>query len=350
MNVTATTVGDILGTAVGTGQQILETVVIPAYFDYYAGPIASILNTLFLGFVPHSILMPSIHAVTGSIIFGAVAPLYMEWLYQYTKFWFDRGVVKRYQNALPDDRDFVTNFFAAISIALPFAFWRAFNDERVGAKTVYRIDVLSIIVFHYIVFFAMDIWYFFGHRYCHKNKFLWKYVHSHHHEKKNVNVSDQISLSEDRLKVFGLKDRLKTFSTGYAAFVENLILVGPVILFSAIVMDTFWTDFDRIAFEMAWFSQFKVFILGHSGMRMHLVMYFPWVFSGLQQVFGSFSQIPEDHEMHHVYVMSNFALNFRFMDRWFGSYKPIEYVMDRRKAAEAAEAAKSKGASSEKTE
>ncbi|KAJ3092519.1 hypothetical protein HK102_006296 [Quaeritorhiza haematococci] len=336
MNMTATpfeTINAIYQALVGVGLHLLQKLFVPLYFDLYANPVASVISFVSLGLIPHSWLMPAIHALTGSIAFAVGAPLYMEALYQYTKYFYDLGIMKRYQNSLPDDRDYVTNFLAALSITLPFGFWRAFNHERISAKTIFSLDPVTIVVFHYVVFFSMDAWYFFGHRYMHKNKFFWNWIHKHHHEKKNIN----------------------TFSTGYAAFVENLILVSPVIVFSALAMDNCFDQFNQTAFDMAWFSQFKVFILGHSGMRMHPLMYFPWIFSGFQQVFGSFSNIPEDHEMHHLYVMSNFALNFRFLDRWFGSYKPIEYVMDRRKTAEATKVAdasesRAQGTLSDKTE
>ncbi|KAJ3092518.1 hypothetical protein HK102_006295 [Quaeritorhiza haematococci] len=309
MNVTSTIPLDAVNSVLKEGIGVGIT-----YFHSYLDAATEILGTATFGLIPESWLLPTVQALTGSFVGAFVGILYMEFLFQYTKFWFNRGVLKRYQGAIPEEREILTNFIAGTSIQLPIAFWRAFNAERIAAKSVWRLDPLSLLLFHYIIFFLQDTWYYFGHRFMHKNKFFWKWVHGHHHEKKNIN----------------------TFSTGYAAFVENLILVGPVLLLTALIMDTFWTEFNHAVFNLAWLSQFTIFILGHSGMRMHLVLHFPWVLAGLQRVFGSYSQIPEDHEMHHIYVMSNFSLNFTFWDKLFGTYKPIEHVMNRRKAEAAA--------------
>ncbi|KAI8853419.1 hypothetical protein BC829DRAFT_8926 [Chytridium lagenaria] len=180
--------------------------------------------------------------------------------------------------------------------------------DHLASKTVFRFNIAEIIALQVFVFLNVDTWYFWGHRMMHKSKFLWNNVHKHHHEKKNVNV----------------------YSTAYAAFVENLVLIAPVIILSMAIYDSVSVEFNGLAWHMAIINQAIIFNIGHCGFRFHPMMHFMILPSGIiHRMFQPFdlSQVPEDHEMHHLYPLCNFSLNFRIWDTLMGSYKSIDHVI-----------------------
>ncbi|TPX68074.1 hypothetical protein SpCBS45565_g03391 [Spizellomyces sp. 'palustris'] len=262
--------------------------------------------------LPYDWSIKLVNSTNYILVFGIVGVLYIELIYQWTKFLYRRGWIQRHQLALPDDRDYVMNYFAATSIVTMPVFYIAARWEIVYPKITYKFDFWQLVLFQLAVFFLQDIWYFYGHRYMHKNKVLWNWVHSHHHEKRNINA----------------------FSTGYAAWIENFLLIGPSILISVVLMDLM-PSFNMLTLRLAWLSQFKIFVIGHTGMKMHPLLYFGNPFAWLQQVLSpvGLSQIPEDHEMHHLYPMCNFSLNFRLWDTLWGSYKSIETLNRNKKKA-----------------
>ncbi|KAJ3112318.1 C-4 sterol methyl oxidase [Phlyctochytrium bullatum] len=228
--------------------------------------------------------------------------------FQILAFLYRRGVLKRVQDALPDDRDIPQVLLAATSVTFPVGLYQAWNHHHLAAKTLVRFNVVEILVLQIALFLAVDTWYFWGHRFMHKNKFFWNNVHKHHHEKKNINV----------------------YSTAYAAFVENLILISPVIIITFALYDALSPVFNPLAWRMAMINQSIVFNLGHCGFRFHPVMHLfvspsGWTHTLLKPF--DLSQVPEDHEMHHLYPLSNFSLNFRIWDTIMGSYKPIEHIV-----------------------
>lgn len=87
----------------------------------------------------------------------------------------------------------------------------------------------------------VDTWYHFGHRLMHKNEWLWTHIHAHHHEKKNLNV----------------------WATAYTEFVENLVLIAPVLMGSHY---TYYclspTRFNQLAWIWASIAQTIIFNMG----------------------------------------------------------------------------------------
>ncbi|KAJ3189301.1 hypothetical protein HDU85_002929 [Gaertneriomyces sp. JEL0708] len=277
-------------------------------YDTYAATAAGAISKTGLS---NAASLRFVHCCSHIMLFGFLAVVYMELIYQWSRMLYHFKLVRRHQLALPDDRDYFTNFFAATSIVTAPIFYLGWRWDDISDKITYKFNLWQVLAFHVFIFFLQDIWYFHGHRFMHKNKFFWNHVHSHHHEKKNINA----------------------FSTGYAAWIENFLLVGPVILASVFVMDWLMPEFNMTTVRLAWLSQFKVFIIGHSGMKMSALLYFPNPFAFLAQQLLSpvgLSQIPEDHEMHHLYPMSNFSLNYRLLDKLRGSYRSIDTLRSKK--------------------
>ncbi|KAJ3178897.1 hypothetical protein HK101_010083 [Irineochytrium annulatum] len=217
------------------------------------------------------------------------------------------GVLKRVQDT-SDDRDIVQALIATTSVTLPVSLYQALSHSRVAPITIYSWNLVELLAVQMFLFLMVDTWYFWGHRTMHKNKFLWNNVHKHHHEKKLLNV----------------------YSTAYAAFVENLILIAPIIILSIEVYRTVMPHYNKVAWELAIINQALIFNYGHCGYRYSPLFHFLASPTALvHRVFAPFnlSQINEDHEMHHLYPLCNFSLNFRLWDTIMGSYKPIEHVI-----------------------
>ncbi|KAJ3215961.1 hypothetical protein HDU67_010117 [Dinochytrium kinnereticum] len=258
--------------------------------------------------IPEPLIAILIRAATATIILNSLYILLTELQHQFLAFWFRRGVLTRVQETLPEDRDIGQALIAATSVTFPVSLYQAYNRAHFAAKTVVSFNVTEILVLQMALFLAVDTWYFWGHRFMHKNKFCWNYIHKHHHEKKNLNV----------------------YSTSYAAFVENLILVAPVIILTLAAYDASSIRFNKLAWHCALINQAIIFNIGHCGFRFNRMFHFMVLPSGvIHRVFQPFdlSQIPEDHEMHHLYPLSNFSLNFRIWDTIMGSYKSINHVV-----------------------
>ncbi|KAJ3196372.1 C-4 sterol methyl oxidase [Irineochytrium annulatum] len=217
------------------------------------------------------------------------------------------GVLTRVQGTT-DDRDILQALIATSSVTLPISLYQALSHARVAPITVYSWNLPELLAVQMFLFLAVDTWYFWGHRTMHKNKFLWNNVHKHHHEKKLLNV----------------------YSTAYAAFVENLILIAPVIILSIEAYRAVMPHYNKVAWELAIISQALIFNYGHCGYRHSPLFHFLSPPTALvHRIFAPFnlSQVNEDHEMHHLYPLCNFSLNFRLWDTIMGSYKPIEHVI-----------------------
>ncbi|KAJ3101922.1 hypothetical protein HDU97_000963 [Phlyctochytrium planicorne] len=279
--------------------------------EYFDSAVNATSHTIFeatAGNIPVSLTEIVIRTITASTIINTLYLILTESQFQFLAFWFRRGVLVRVQETLPEDRDLVQFWIGTSSVTLPMALFQVLNKEHFEAKTVFEWNFLEIGVLTMAILLAVDAWYFFGHRYMHKNKWFWNNVHKHHHEKKNINV----------------------YSTAYAAFIENLILITPVVLTCMVIYDSISPKFNRLAWHLALIAQGIIFNLGHCGYRFHSMMHFMVPPNGfLHQIFRPWdlSQVPEDHESHHLYPLANFGLNFRIWDSWFGSYKPVEHVI-----------------------
>jgi sterol desaturase/sphingolipid hydroxylase (fatty acid hydroxylase superfamily) len=233
----------------------------------------------------------------------------LDWLHK-------KGILERFQKEpLPENRDFAYVLFAMTSVTLPMSAFMSFNEERLFSKMVFEIDVWEILWLQTLMYVLVDTWYYWGHRYMHKNKWFWNNVHAVHHEKKNITV----------------------YATGYAAWIENFLLIAPEFVIVLAVMDKLSsTRFNMLAFQACLISQMIVFNLGHCGYFFHPIM---WLMGPpnahiqqLPKLIGSgYSENPEDHEMHHLYPMCNFGLNFTFWDKMMGSYKPITDLIRNKK-------------------
>eukprot|EP00475_Leptophrys_vorax_P040867 TRINITY_DN76585_c0_g1_i1.p1 TRINITY_DN76585_c0_g1~~TRINITY_DN76585_c0_g1_i1.p1 ORF type:complete len:154 (+),score=30.83 TRINITY_DN76585_c0_g1_i1:39-464(+) len=137
----------------------------------------------------------------------------------------------------------------------------------------------------------------------HKNKWFWNNVHCIHHEKRNVTV----------------------YATAYAAWIENFLLIAPEFVLVLIAMDCMSsTKFNLLTFYACFGGQAIIFTLGHCGYKFHPVLYLLGPpnthIQQIPRLIGSgYSETPEDHEMHHLYPMANFGLNFTFWDKMMGS-------------------------------
>ena len=216
-------------------------------------------------------------------------------------------ILRRFQEPMSQEKDFVQSVIGTSSVTIPLALWSASHSARLYETSEVRLDAVEIVVLQIIMLLAVDSWYFWGHRFMHKNKFLWNNVHYHHHEKRNLNV----------------------YSTSYAVFVENLLLIAPVTIAVVSGYDV-WCQgqgirLNRLAIELAVIGQVLIFNLGHSGMLHHPLINLLLLPTGiLQQCFGPFSAVAQDHEVHHLCPLNNFSLNFRMWDKLMGSYKSLD--------------------------
>jgi len=128
---------------------------------------------------------------------------------------------------------------------------------------------------------------------------------------------------------------LNVYSTAYAAFVENLALIAPVMILvihgytDYVCNDYLGRPFNRLAMDLGVIGQAAIFNLGHSGMQHNPFMFLAIIpqTAAVQSLFGPYALVAEDHEVHHICPSSNFALNFRFWDSLMGSYKPMDAVL-----------------------
>jgi sterol desaturase/sphingolipid hydroxylase (fatty acid hydroxylase superfamily) len=141
----------------------------------------------------------------------------------------------------------------------------------------------------------------------HKNKFFWKHVHSKHHEMKNLTV----------------------WATSYAEFFENVLMIAPpIVIIQLAYLNLFDTYYSK-SFVVALLNQILIFKIGHSGFYQNfwVVLACPGLIVGIAlRALGLEGQVTTDHEMHHLFPLNNFALNFRVWDRLMGSYKPILHL------------------------
>jgi lathosterol oxidase len=219
-------------------------------------------------------------------------------------------LLRRYQEPASEDRNLLQSLIGTSSVTIPLAVFGAWRHQTLFLEGTFRVDLKEIAVLQVVMLIAVDTWYFWLHRWMHRNKFLWRNIHYHHHEKRNLNV----------------------YSTSYAVFVENLVMISPVtLLVIYLYMQWCWAKqvpVSRPAIELSVIGQVVIFNLGHSGM-MHapviLLLMLPTAV--LQQVFGPYSAVAPDHEIHHLCLINNFSLNFTFWDKVMGSYKSLdEYI------------------------
>lgn len=212
------------------------------------------------------------------------------------------------RGAAPESRDLLQVSVSVISVVLPIAIYLTAHSQRLRSKESFQVDVTSMFALIAALLVVQDTWYFWGHRLMHINKFLWHHVHMHHHEKRNLNV----------------------FATGYAAFVENLVLIAPVFVGVLAAYDYVSPVFNRLSFLMAVLTQMAIFNMGHSGFKHCVALWgiVPLVFvQQLPSWFGiRVSQRSTDHEMHHLFPQCNYSLNFCAWDKLMGTYKPIETI------------------------
>ncbi|KAI9354828.1 hypothetical protein DFJ73DRAFT_775641 [Zopfochytrium polystomum] len=221
------------------------------------------------------------------------------WLYR-------RGVLSRYQEDLPTGRnlaDFVVGQSAVVAALTAYAVAR--QDDLAG-RTVFDVDVVQVLVWQMVLFAVMDVWYYFGHRLMHKNKFLWNNVHHKHHLQKNINV----------------------YTTSYATATENLLLIVPPLLLFTYLFERAHPDvYNATTFAACVASQFLVLSVGHSGFKHHPILFavpFPPALTHLLPHAVGLGLRTQDHEMHHVYPLCNYALNFSLWDYVLGSHRDIE--------------------------
>ncbi|KAI9340383.1 hypothetical protein DFJ73DRAFT_844883 [Zopfochytrium polystomum] len=238
------------------------------------------------------------------------------WMYR-------RGILSRYQAEVPTQRNIGEYLIGQIGVTIPLALYIVPRTESIMQKTVFQLDLVDILKWHVFMFALVDTWYYFGHRLMHKNKFLYNRIHHKHHLQKNVS----------------------SWSTANADFLENLFLVAPPLTIFVATMDLLSPKFNQLTFLLCTISQTSIFVLGHSGYKQHPAM---WLVcsptSTLINVAHAFGVglNTQDHEMHHLYPLCNYSLNFSFWDRLFGTYKDIEHLdaFKRGGAAQSADAKK----------
>jgi sterol desaturase/sphingolipid hydroxylase (fatty acid hydroxylase superfamily) len=87
----------------------------------------------------------------------------------------------------------------------------------------------------------------------HKNKWFWNNVHSHHHEKKNLNV----------------------YSTGYAVLLENFFLIAPPVMIVQFGYLFLAKEYNLMTMDLSMLAQTLIFTIGHSGFYQNYFLMVP---------------------------------------------------------------------------
>lgn len=148
---------------------------------------------------------------------------------------------------------------------------------------------------------GLDLGFYTFHRLCHKNRVLYRHVHSDHHTTPG--------------KTYG---HLVAHETYDLSVVETVAILGSYLIgFELIGLLYKYTLFD-IALLVSWAHLLE--LLGHSQIA--------WSVNGhplriLPEMAGIHLKIP-DHTMHHTKPLSNFSKRLTLFDRMFQTYSPPE--------------------------
>ncbi|KAI9330352.1 hypothetical protein DFJ73DRAFT_781917 [Zopfochytrium polystomum] len=230
-----------------------------------------------------------------------------EFQFRFCNYFYSRGVLARYQKEVPMQRNVADYVGGQIGVVVPVTAYAVARADAIARKQVVRFEPGKMLAWHFVLFVIVDAWYYFGHRIMHKNKFLWNNVHHKHHTQKNISV----------------------WSTAYASFFENTLLVAPPLVLFSLLFDRLQPrSFNALTFLTCLVSEVTIFVLGHSGFKQHPVMYllFPPAAVVHAAHAAGVGLNTQDHEMHHLYPLCNYSLNFSFWDRVFGTYKDIEHL------------------------
>ncbi|KAI5479356.1 hypothetical protein MNV49_003690 [Pseudohyphozyma bogoriensis] len=135
---------------------------------------------------------------------------------------------------------------------------------------------------------VMDLIFYTSHRIQHNNRFLYKWVHSKHHE---MHLPTTVSALYDSLFE-------KTFNSFLQIYLTSFLVPMP-----------FWH------MHFAAYGIFFAEILGHSGVRTHLTP----PYTPILDFFDCAITI-ESHDLHHRFTRSNFGKQTMLFDRMFGTF------------------------------
>jgi sterol desaturase/sphingolipid hydroxylase (fatty acid hydroxylase superfamily) len=142
-----------------------------------------------------------------SLIFNSLYLILTEAQYQFLRALYRGGLLTRAQPFLPENRDICLVLVGASSVTLPLGLLTSYYHDYLSSVVSVEFCLFEILIVQIFMYVSVDTWYFWGHRLMHRNRFLWRFIHQYHHEKSNITV----------------------YTTACAAFLENLILVSPVV-------------------------------------------------------------------------------------------------------------------------